>query len=892
MILLKANAELQKVFQYLINSMMVKVVWNGIFVVNYNSLILPGNTRSLFFDFENKKVYTNIVELNYKVEDAAEIGDNDTLANALNMTLYVFGKWGLVKGLKVEKNYAQLNRMFGGILKETGIEPGFREDNFRFSQNGIQFTYEDVLQEVLKLSIPEEEEQEKGNGGKSGEQEEAYRLGLWHNMKWLKKQASFQKAAKSPEDKKKARIGNNFSLVDYKCPCCGEKIYIVLYPVNKEFLVETEEGRVYLARAYACNQCNSLYTPRPEKLLVEGDIYELNFEDDRGAFEDYLELLGRTGTRDANYKFNEFEAERNKEEPESLEEACSELDALTEAALELLREKMEEGFYPDQEVEKYYKEVEEQLQTKKGKKKAEKKEREKPGIISEKGGEKGKEIGKQQKKENAKQDYSMHTIEELRRMLSRMQEWEAGPKREEATNAVKDQIAQKQKEKYEARMRVLERMSAGQLKELRAKLLAETELAGTDKANYLERIDEVLYQGEEQAVKEKVKKCQGKSYAEISRVIESMKDSSLPDSIMEPARKTLYQWKREQAKKEVENLMSNIPDTMDKKQYQAFRDKLAQYEEADLSPYEKQLEEKQDLAERQEISNYVKRANKRDRSALIRLSENLREQGFKEENMAPYLKKIHDKIYEMDRKAMEEICPDVMDLNFQEALEAYEKISAGVFLPELKINMLEVLDRRLTWIKEDEGRQLVRKFRKSIEENIKDASNIYFYSHGKAEKEDPRESFIRDKAVNTYGRARGKYEYPVMVCDASKLHNGKEGFILTPDHIFYNSLIHNGAIQIRDIERIEMKNGIFGRGIYLGRQNGEKCKLPVGVSSGEWEAFARVLGDFINYLQERPESRSISYLAEEKHEKKCCYRCGYVYMDGDICPKCGSKFNS
>ena len=22
---------------------------------------------------------------------------------------------------------------------------------------------------------------------------------------------------------------------------------------------------------------------------------------------------------------------------------------------------------------------------------------------------------------------------------------------------------------------------------------------------------------------------------------------------------------------------------------------------------------------------------------------------------------------------------------------------------------------------------------------------------------------------------------------------------------------------------------------------------------------------------------------------KCCYRCGYVYKYGDVCPKCGSK---
>ena len=43
------------------------------------------------------------------------------------------------------------------------------------------------------------------------------------------------------------------------------------------------------------------------------------------------------------------------------------------------------------------------------------------------------------------------------------------------------------------------------------------------------------------------------------------------------------------------------------------------------------------------------------------------------------------------------------------------------------------------------------------------------------------------------------------------------------------------------------------------------------------EHFLTKLNRFIQYLQEKPESRSVEYLAEEKHPVKCCYRCGYVY---------------
>ena len=57
------------------------------------------------------------------------------------------------------------------------------------------------------------------------------------------------------------------------------------------------------------------------------------------------------------------------------------------------------------------------------------------------------------------------------------------------------------------------------------------------------------------------------------------------------------------------------------------------------------------------------------------------------------------------------------------------------------------------------------------------------------------------------------------------------------------------------------------------------------------EHFLAKLNRFIQYLQEKPESRSVEYLAEEKHPIKCCYRCGYVYEGESLppdfrCPLC------
>ncbi len=88
-----------------------------------------------------------------------------------------------------------------------------------------------------------------------------------------------------------------------------------------------------------------------------------------------------------------------------------------------------------------------------------------------------------------------------------------------------------------------------------------------------------------------------------------------------------------------------------------------------------------------------------------------------------------------------------------------------------------------------------------------------------------------------------------------------------------------------------VKSGAIKKGIYVKRSSGEMKKLPCGVKAGELPVFAEALHEFVAYLKAKPESRSIDYLAKKDHAIKCCYRCGYRYQGGDVCPKCGSKAN-
>ncbi len=510
------------------------------------------------------------------------------------------------------------------------------------------------------------------------------------------------------------------------------------------------------------------------------------------------------------------------------------------------------------------------------------------------------------------------TTDELRTILSGLsRKQNSSPEQAESDaryrKVVEEVLAEKLTAKYDARVRTLNNLSSRQLSDLKTQIEKEAVLSEDKKKQYLQKINGRLFQEEEKALAQKVELCRNRSYAEIGRMIEDIEKRSLPDELKQETVQKLKQFQKERAEQEVAQLIEHLPLHLDRKQLASYLDKINQYQDVDITPYRKQLEQRKDMAEKEEITAMIRRGGKKDRNALWNLYEQLQKQDYKEENKAPFLEKIYAKIQQMDEARIEQICPSIMTLSYTDALKAYDRISQGMFLPELKVNTLEMIKRRLTRLKTDESVQLMRKIKHDLEESLPPDYTFYYYNareemkrtpepsastsvqadlYGKDEEldaENHREAMLC--AINGYAAQRGPYEYPLMVCDTSRNQNGKEGFVLTPDHIFYHTLFRSGVINIADIEEIHPGRKLFAKGVYVKYFDGSKEKLPNPIASKDWPAFAAVLYDFIIYLQERPESRSLEYMAKETHDVKCCYRCGFVYKTGNVCPKCGSKTN-
>lgn len=917
MILLKANTELQQTFEKLIQATKVPVKWNGVFVVVDNYMILQGEVRSLFFHFDSRKVATNIIEIPEQTHIEA-VDKNLRVQNAINMILYAFGKWGTIKGIRVEKDYAQLNRLFAGIMQEYEVEPEYTPEYMRFYRNGMRITYEDVIQMAIEYS--DENASEVDVRGQ----------GLWRKIVWKKAKTQFARVDTTVEERKGGRLGNNFYRVGYLCPSCGENLHMVVYPEGKEFRIETEEGAVLLARAATCSKCRCFFTPRPKKLFAEGDIYVMEFGEDTVAYEDYMELLGRDGDRVSNCHCNEYADGRDcgeESEEESLEELYTYLPELSEDELRKIEARMEEGFYPDESILKYENMIKEQVagyreaheknssmesgaQEETGKPGRQEQKTRQPGKREQKPGQSGKYAQEEAAGQKNLRTHGQSGVPYGNNGQSRRTERDSSteldgetqrkaPKGFAGNGANSDIIVtpeehEEVRKKYEARVNVLERYSERQLKELKGQLERERKLTTDERAAYLARVEEKLVDAQTARLSEKVAACEGKNYIIIKRMHEEVEQSPIPEEKKQPLLEKLKSWKTQQAEREVRQLIEKMPKDLDRNQYKQYVQRIRDYENVDFSPFEETLKERRKAAEKQEIANVVKRARKVSREDLAELSDKLREGDYLPELVLPYIEKVEERMKEMDAEAIALICPNPMQMTFAEGMQAYEQIEQGDFLPELKQDALKQLTKRLTKIKTDECELLVQKLKEELKQaGVADNQRHHFYPARKAllKQATPEEVEVIEYAMASYAAGRGLFEYPILVVDATRNGTGKEGIILTPDHLYYSTLLNAYGVPINTISRIESATGILNRGLYMYQKNGTKTKLPYAVDSKELGAFAKVLDSFVHYLQEKPDSRSLTYLASEKHETICCFRCGYEYKGGNVCPKCGYQNN-
>ena len=937
MIVLKSTAQMRLVFNKLIKTLSVPIDWNGNFVVSGNFLILPGKERSVIFNYDTRRVTTNLSDDKLGRKSAEPIENDSQLVNIFNLVLYAFGKWGALKGITVEKDYKKINSLFAAVFGEFGVAADYTAQHCFWYKDGTRITYEDAIQ----LAI--DSEQQKVIDEELAQEE----TGLWHSTVWKVEEEQFKFEKLPMSQRRKGRIGHNFYKVGYDCPHCNGKLYMASFSKKEKPVIDTVEGRVQLARAFFCPACVIFYTPLPDAGLEDEEVYCLDFDGDITAGNDYMEMLGRLGTKEPNSEFNRY-VDRVKDDTDSkkrenlndIDKGISDdrrsLNGIDKGIRDDRRSLngIDKGIYDDgRDLNGIDKGIRDDRRSLNGIDKGiGDDERDLNGIDKGirdderdlNGIDKG--IGDDRRSLNGidkgiyDDDRDLNGIDkgirDDERDLSGIDKGIGDDRR--SLNGIDKGIRDDERD--------LSGIDKGIGDDRRS-------LNGIDKGirddepqrlNSIEKSDdeeEPLCSGDDEKGVYAPKRQKKENNAGSSEIYKSETDS---ESV-----RRLDGHNTEKDKKNsgirllrnMQNLFNKIfavtkifanrksdkNDNPEEKSFGAYSDDRWQSEEiGDNSPMYADAHEpdenseynddtEQTGAERQKAQELVEQSEKNTRSDLLSLIARIKDRHFKQKVEKEYVDKIQDEIAGLDKRRIDEACEGCLDYNGDELKELYDRIDNEDFLPEIKKNALYNISKRLWKIRNEEAELLVKRLKKALEENgVSDDKRLYFYPAREVleNREDTLLMNHFECAKTSYAPDIEQFEYPIMMVDVTGKQNGRRGMLLTPDAIYYGNLYTYGRISVEDIEKIQVNTGFMGRHVAAYLVGGSRRRLADIAASKELEVYAKTLDDFAAYLKEKPFSRKEKYLVKQKHDVICCFRCGYVYKNMRECPKCGYKFNS
>ena len=915
MIVLKSTAELHLVFNKLIKTLSVPVEWNGNFVISGNFLILPGKERSVIFNYDTRRVTTNLSDdkLSRKVPEPIKEGSG--LINIFNLVLYAFGKWGALKGITVEKDYKKINTLVGAVFGAYGVSADYTEQHCFWYKDGTRITYEDVIQ----LAIESEHRQPES------EEDIEEETGLWHSTTWKLDNQSFIFEKLPMAQRRKGRIGHNFYKVGYACPHCGEKLYMASFSGREKPVIDTVEGRVQLARAFFCPSCVIFYTPLPEAGLEDEEVYYLDFDGDKTAGNDYMEMLGRLGTREVNGDFNKYVDRVNDEGRTTTRQSLNGIDKGISDERRSLNG-IDKGIKDDRRsLNGIDKGIKDDRRSLNGIDK---------GISDDRRSLNG--IDKGIKDDRRSLNGIDKGIKDDRRSLNGIDKGISDDRR--SLNGIDKGIKDDRRslngidKGISDDRRSLNGIDKG-IKDDRRSLNGidngikddRSDLNGIDKGisddrrslNGVRKFDD-----ENEQISDKVSGNPDKEEVfdivhEKAAVMADIdgtgelhtyrKDTShvrCKDAIKSSRRKlrirrlavlfksfSIVKWFRRKgygkaSKENSDKELYRNAERISAPGAVTASDGKAGYtmrEEAESAP-----------AQRRKLDELLEKTGNATRKDIVDLLDKVKAGHFDKTVQMEYAGKLQEDIAALDRRRIDEACKGYLDYNGEELEKLYSMIEEEEFLPEIKAAALDSVAGRLWKIRNEEAELLVKRIKKSLCENgVSENHALYFYPameilEGRAD------THVKDHlecAVDSYAPGLGKYEYPVIMEDTTGKQNGKRGMFITPDAIYYGNFYTYGHIMAENIERIGSYTGFMGRYVIVYLDDGSKIRLSSVIAKDELEAYAMTLNDFVIYLKQKPFSRKEKYLAKESHDVICCFRCGYVYKNMKECPKCGYKFN-
>lgn len=463
----------------------------------------------------------------------------------------------------------------------------------------------------------------------------------------------------------------------------------------------------------------------------------------------------------------------------------------------------------------------------------------------------------------------------------------AAPDPERDSQAVAQRI-----EKYHARIGVLSRLSLWQKKSLLRDIRNDRLLNAQEKEQLCLPVQEHECREKMRQIEEELKVTAHATYAHVQTMIRKIEKEELFEKTKQTALEKLQECRIQYGMQEVREIMEQAPPHMEREEYKELMEKLAPYEALDLEEYKQPLDKMRETLEIKEISNMLMQSPKKCRGDYIQLLKCIEEQNFARENAAPYVDQILNRIAEFDKARLKKLLSNVNAMDFETAASLYEMIAQESFLPKLRAGAHIVVSRRLEEISLRECGNFVKMLKNNMDPVLRENPRHYFYPVEQMLKKAgcPEDKKKIENALASFVRKKGMFEHPIFMADTSKEGNGRDGLLLTMEHIFYSTRLSSYRIKFAEISSVYVYTGLLNhKSLIVEEADGTKHKVPYAVNTDHLQDWAKTLDWFIRQIREYPVCEKLTYDTLEQQTRTGCRRCGCVYDGAGSCPECGLK---
>ncbi|MBQ5330099.1 MAG: hypothetical protein J6F31_02480 [Oscillospiraceae bacterium] len=212
---------------------------------------------------------------------------------------------------------------------------------------------------------------------------------------------------------------------------------------------------------------------------------------------------------------------------------------------------------------------------------------------------------------------------------------------------------------------------------------------------YLKAVDErskVLIRNEADAIVRDIDKA---DFAKLDEMLKKLADGKFPEELRKEKEDLIAKKRKTLYNEEVDKLCRDI-DKLDKKAALELKEKLGNenYDKEYVSKYLHRIDERIDKVEREKAESLAKDADKLDKAAIEKRTEEIKALGFKEENIKPSLEKLRKREIDLMKAELETLCKNIPNTSRPELAKLKEALSSGDFDKELSAKYIEQIDKR------------------------------------------------------------------------------------------------------------------------------------------------------------------------------------------------------